>query len=416
MFSRTPSNRLSIWLQRYSLFNRHWLVLFPLLALLAGCADIVPGVTAGIDDAAEHDLQEGLDIEPDELVPEQMDVSIPSGDVMTPEDTVDGETELTATSEDLVVAKPFEPWTLVVLPDTQYYSDKFNDVFMAQTEWIAKNAKELNIRFVAHVGDVTNWNKPEEYKVAADAFAMLQHAAVPFALVTGNHDYEGNAEKRVTLLNSYMSPDVYVASDRFGLFEPDRIENSWHRFTVSGLDYLLLALEFGPRKEVVLWAKDIARENPGAAIILLTHAYLYDDDSRFDWWKKGESQRWNPHSYPMADEPGGVQDGEELWGSWLQDEPNAMLVLCGHTLGDGIGHAVDRGTQGNVVHQLLANFQTGCDSDLPDGGAGFLRLLRFEEPRRIAVTTYSPYWDKFLTDPDNDFVMTFAQADYDDPR
>jgi hypothetical protein len=47
---------------------------------------------------------------------------------------------------------PAGTWTLAVLPDTQYYSQKYPDVFVRQTEWIVANRERHRIRFVAHEG------------------------------------------------------------------------------------------------------------------------------------------------------------------------------------------------------------------------------------------------------------------------
>ena len=49
-------------------------------------------------------------------------------------------------------------FSIVILPDTQIYAESFPDSFYKQTEWIKNNVKELNIKCVIHVGDITNKN------------------------------------------------------------------------------------------------------------------------------------------------------------------------------------------------------------------------------------------------------------------
>ena len=57
----------------------------------------------------------------------------------------------------------------------------------------------------------------------------------------------------------------------------------------------------------------------------------------------------------------------------------------------------------DTVHQLLANYQMGAL-----GGEGFFRLMQFfPAERRVAVRTYSPYEDRFKTDADNEFTLTY---------
>jgi hypothetical protein len=52
------------------------------------------------------------------------------------------------------VAAP-EAFTIVALPDTQFYSSSYPETFAAQTQWIVDNKERLNIVFAAHLGDVS---------------------------------------------------------------------------------------------------------------------------------------------------------------------------------------------------------------------------------------------------------------------
>src|SRR5205085_2879552 len=53
-------------------------------------------------------------------------------------------------------ALPFVPgsWTLVVLPDTQIYSESYPELFKDQTRWIVANKDRYNIKYVLHLGDI----------------------------------------------------------------------------------------------------------------------------------------------------------------------------------------------------------------------------------------------------------------------
>jgi hypothetical protein len=74
-----------------------------------------------------------------------------------------------------------EPFTLIVLPDTQMYTDLRNNTaykmqrgwaryFHKQTKWIKKNKDRLNIVMVAHLGDITQTDSSLEWQVASRAF------------------------------------------------------------------------------------------------------------------------------------------------------------------------------------------------------------------------------------------------------
>ena len=53
-------------------------------------------------------------------------------------------------------------FTIIVLPDTQHYSDQFPEIYTSQTQWIAENKDDLNIVFVSHMGDIVQNNDTDE--------------------------------------------------------------------------------------------------------------------------------------------------------------------------------------------------------------------------------------------------------------
>lgn len=294
-------------------------------------------------------------------------------------------------------------FTLVVLPDTQVYSQSFPQHFMNQTRWLVQNREARNIQFVMHLGDITNNNVAPQWKVAQEAIQQLD-GAVPYSLVPGNHDYgpNGDATTRETGLNEYFSVDQMRRQTTFGdVFEPGRLDNSYHMFTTRGISMLVLALEFGPRQEVVEWANSIVDSHPQHMVLLTTHAYMYYDESRYDWKTKGAKQHWNPHSYGCDKLPGSTNDGQELWDKLVSKHKNFLMTLNGHVLGDGLGKLSTASVGGFDVHQMLVNYQMK-----KEGGEGYLRLIEFlPDNRTIQVKCYSPSLDQYKTDPQNQFVL-----------
>ena len=335
-------------------------------------------------------------------------------DITDATDTTEA-TDATDTPDGPITPSPDASWTLALLPDTQYYAKSYPGIFEAQTAWIAANVADLNIAFVLHEGDVTNNNTDIQWAAARAAMDALNDADVPYAIAPGNHDYGANGKTadRSTLMNEYFSMADYDQSPAVGAFEPGKIDNTWHTFSAGGQDYLVLALEFGPRHKVVAWADGLIVAHPDHMVILVTHAYTFFDESRYDWATKGESQEWNSHSDGIGKDPEGVNDGEELWQKLLAKHPNVILAVNGHVLGDGTGHVISLGNAGNVVHQILANYQTGVKPAQPDGGGGFLRLMTFHPDGSVEVQSYSPPLDEYLTADDQAFTITFDPADYD---
>jgi Calcineurin-like phosphoesterase len=301
-------------------------------------------------------------------------------------------------------------WTLVVLPDTQYYSSFYPEVFNRQTEWIAANKEKHNILFVVHEGDITDKNRPQEWERARAAMDILNQAKVPYALTCGNHEYISPGDKSdrpSPLINRYFKASEYSNSEKVGFFEPGKMENSWHTFTTPTGKYLVLALEFGPRDSVLEWANQTAASMPDHKVIMVTHGYLYHDDTRYDWTTYGPKQAGNPKKGQYV--RGSVNDGEDMWQKLVSKHSNFQFVLSGHVCGDGKAYRADKGDAGNVVHQILINFQDGRGSVKPHrgwGGGGFLRLMQFlPDGQTVRVRTYSPWYDQWLTGTDYEYDL-----------
>ena len=292
-----------------------------------------------------------------------------------------------------------DSFMLAVLPDTQYYSLNWPGIFTAQTSWIAANAQRLRIPYVLHLGDIVDLNTPVEWERAAEAMWLIE-GIVPYALTTGNHDMGpyGNATTRYTLLNEYFSYDRTASWTSFGgAFETGKLENTYHYFSAGGRDYIVIALEWGPRDEAVAWADGVMTRHPDHYGILVTHAYMNNNDFRYDVTDTSRSQLYNPHHYGTA---GSVNDGEQLWQKLVRRHAFVM-VLNGHVLGDGTGYLASVTDKGNTCHQMLSNYQFR-----QLGGEGYMRLLEFmSDGRTVKVYSYSPLYDFFLTEPDQNLTL-----------
>lgn len=306
-------------------------------------------------------------------------------------------------------ALPEGGWTLVVMPDTQNMALSFPEVLERETKWIVANRERYNIRFVIHEGDIVNNNTHPEWANARRAMDHLLRAKLPFSLLPGNHDLGrwGQSGTRDTMLSDYFTFWDYKIAEKYGLFEPTRLENSWHHLTTPGGKFLILSLEFGPRAAVLAWASKVVADNAERQVIVVTHAHLYADGTRYDWAKHGEKQRWNPKVYPIGKNGGDVNDAEEMWTKFVSKHANIRFVLSGHVLSNGTGYLVSEGEHGNRVHQILANYQSGVVPDRGFGGAGIVRLMHFSaDNRTVAVRTFSTWHERFITEPEHEFSVT----------
>jgi 3',5'-cyclic AMP phosphodiesterase CpdA len=288
---------------------------------------------------------------------------------------------------------------VAVLPDTQIYSLKYPGILTLQAAFIAARAKALDIRSVLHLGDIVHENTPTEWRRARKALQILD-GTVPLIVAPGNHDYGpgGNAATRDTPLNQHFPFATAAAQPGFGgAFAPGKLDNSYHLLTAGGRNYVVLALEWGPRDEVITWASEIMTAHPDRWGILVTHAYLDEHDRRQDHTVPSRHEPHNPHAYGT---PGPMNDGEEIWQKLVRHH-RFVLTVSGHVLGDGTGYLVSRTDRGNLCHQMLVNFQTRAF-----GGEGLMRLLEFlPDAKTVRVHTYTPLYEAFLDGPDHAFAI-----------
>jgi hypothetical protein len=260
-------------------------------------------------------------------------------------------------------------FTIAVIPDTQ------GEVFGAdkrlphRNRWLVKRRDALDLRFVAQVGDLTNWGWLDRAQLrrASRGFQILDDAGVPYAIAVGNHDtravgwdgrggyggaaYVDNPECRDRFSAQECRTEVLVRrteeineffdAERFGAvrgaYEPGKIDNLYSTFRVDGLRWMVLDLELWPRKDAVVWADRVVRAHPRHNVIVNTHSYLTAGGAISTSAEYGStSPRY-------------------LWDTLVSRHRNIVMVLSGHT-GQGATR-VDRGVHGNKVVSMLTNLR-----------------------------------------------------------
>lgn len=298
---------------------------------------------------------------------------------------------------------PETPDTVVVLPDTQFYACAYPKIFEQQTRWIVEQRAAFGIALVLHTGDIVDTDVTSQWDVASDALHQLD-GVVPYLAVPGNHDLSAD---RSSLMPDYFAPDLLALYDWDAESrEPDRLDNAYAIVEVAEQRWLFLGLEFAPRDAVVEWAAQVLQEHAELPAVLFTHAYLDGDGRRYDR-ALSPRQKYHPDDYDMTPAQG-VNDGQDLWKKLVEPNDNVRLTLSGHAIPDGTAHAIAERSDGTRVHQLLANYQLcdRCPCAEVEGGGGYLRLLRFDPNGQwIRVSTYSPHYDRSLTDSENELAL-----------
>ncbi|MDE2658415.1 MAG: metallophosphoesterase, partial [Verrucomicrobiota bacterium] len=158
-------------------------------------------------------------------------------------------------------------------------------------------------------------------------------------------------------------------------------------FEAAGLKFLIVALEYHPRDEVLDWANRIVAEHPDHRAIVLTHSYLRGNKTRTTNRLKLKGN-----------------NGEQMWQKFVRKHKNMFMVLCGHFSGEAV--LTSAGDHGNQVHQILSDYQ-----GMNNGGESWLRYMVFQpEANKIGIYTYNPALDKFRNGPSSRFDLDYPMA------
>ena len=282
------------------------------------------------------------------------------------------------------------PFTIVLLPDTQNYTRSSNGIYKKQLQWIVDNKTKENIKFVIHLGDITNNNTTEQWKIASAAHEVLDKAKIPYAIATGNHDYINDspsrgASKFKTYFNDARMNKAFGNPSWFSGYKYDT--NSYSTFKVGNIPFLVLALEYAPRKDVICWANEVIKKHPDHRVIVETHSYLTHnsgtDDSKY---AGGADGRYVPYGL----------NGKEVYNELVSRHSNVIMAVGGH-VGDS-EFRQKKGNTGNVISEMLVDYQfeKKCSSGAcsahclhePDSGNGWMRTLKFD-PKTNKVTAKS---------------------------
>ncbi len=304
-------------------------------------------------------------------------------------------------------------FTIMVMPDTQYYTQRYPETFHKQTQWIAETAAKYNTVFVLHLGDVTETAADPEWKMAQEAFARLD-GKVPYLPTPGNHDYGGRLQvktHRSPYSNFFPVAHFQKMATYGGVYDkqPDKSDNQYHTLEAGGRKWLFLALEYGPRTDVLRWAGDVCAKHHDHSVIITTHAYLDPRTNRrfpadlppaVPKAKTPEEAKLKAAEPDLKEKPD-LNQGEEMWRKLVALHPNIVMVLCGHA--SYTSHAVSKGNAGNTVHEVVVDYQRDVN-----GGNGWMRLLQFlPDGKTVRTRDYSPLLDLSCTMEDRSYDMTF---------
>jgi len=279
-----------------------------------------------------------------------------------------------------------DDFTIVVLPDTQYYTVADRNLaqfFYDQTVWVRENRDAYNIVAVIHNGDLVNNGDryQNQWTVADRAMSTLETPedgladGVPYGIAVGNHDLtEFGVAGTAVSFNEYFGSSRFSGRAYYGGHYGKNNNNSWFTFSAGGLDFVVVNLEYDTTQDpaVLAWARSIFEMHPRAFGILNSH-YLIGKTGNF-----------------------GAQ-GKAIYEA-LRDVQNLQIMTCGHV---GAEAARTDVFEGHPIHTMLADYQFE-----DDGGGGKLRIWEFSPVRdEVTVRTYSPSRDQWYTGEASEFTL-----------
>ena len=291
-----------------------------------------------------------------------------------------------------------KPFTILMLPDTQYYSELHPEIIKSMTQWIVDNHEAQNIVGVVHVGDIVQNgrkgnSKPIEWQ-NADAAMSLLDGAVPWGVVAGNHDSDTESYL------AHFGPRRFAGKSWFLGSSPDQLSTA-QIFSSGRHKILSIHLWINAPDATLAWAESILDRFPGVPAMVTTHVYL---------------------TTPLAIPPAkfgreqaaryGQNSGEQIWNKFVRRCPQVFLVCCGHWAEEYTQFS--RNDAGSTTIEMM------CDYDARPKrhrfGGGLMRLITIKPvDNEVLMRTYSPWLDKWETDGDSQFVVKLDLSERDRP-
>ena len=292
-------------------------------------------------------------------------------------------------------------YTFAVIPDTQMlfskavdsngknlYTNGYNledNVLYKNTSWLVDNKDALGLKFVMHLGDLTDsltTNYEWQTKGAIELYYgmtgmnVLTDAGIPWSMSRGNHDGNSIAQcldywdngftvtydEKTYSFNGYNGANYGVGSTRisnlqsanslieFGSMTAENMRNTYYTFQAGNEKWLVVALDLEPSTDAITWANEVISAHADHKTIITTHAYM------------------NSSGGFMGSSMTGGNYGETLWTDLGSKHSNVVLFLCGHHSGENVVKKALVGENGNTVwnfmidfshHEFIGNRQTG---------------------------------------------------------
>eukprot|EP00929_Paragymnodinium_shiwhaense_P041512 TRINITY_DN21550_c0_g1_i2.p1 TRINITY_DN21550_c0_g1~~TRINITY_DN21550_c0_g1_i2.p1 ORF type:complete len:332 (-),score=58.92 TRINITY_DN21550_c0_g1_i2:821-1816(-) len=275
---------------------------------------------------------------------------------------------------------PAADFTIVAVPDTQFYvmntgySGSWQYEWVAQADWLAEQVEKLKVKAVIHLGDIVEFSTdPEQWHRFLQNWRKIEDSGVAWSVVPGNHDlvtmWDPWGQHRWDLYNYYMSDSWQRNPYLQEGFPEGKYENTLVFFETDGLEFMILGLELGPRQATLDWAGWHLDKNPQKHAIILVH---YVD--------------WLLHEGPNV-------------ADFAKHFRNVFMIHQGHSCARE-WYKTFNNIWGEPIIEIMSDYQ--CTGD------GYLRYYSFRlRDAQVDAHTYSPSLGCYETDADSQFTFAF---------
>lgn len=264
-------------------------------------------------------------------------------------------------------------FTVVAIPDTQYYTAYHKEIFQWQTYWICACQSDMNTAVAVHLGDIVEHNNMEEHEwlTAKQAFRYLKRCKVPTTALPGNHD---TRKQDKTLYDKYLpyhffedwfsEPSIVAQGYEYHVYDTNTSRNGYVRFSKGGQSFIQLHIgyvEYLPdRISIMDWAENVIKNHPNDLVLISTH-YAASD------------------CYTLVQ-----MDVYTL----MKENCNVLMAFGGHVFecgGEKIHHVTN--VCGETRHVFITDYQ-----GRKEGGDGWIRFYTFHKDSSMNGTINKPPW------------------------
>jgi hypothetical protein len=250
-------------------------------------------------------------------------------------------------------------YSMIALPDTQFLSSTYPQLYSDLTRWIADNEEAYNIKAVMHMGDMVNDDATHQWFACKTAMDILNTTNIPWMPMRGNHDPSAGFNATFPYAKYGANRSWFGGSYEHDALGQDKLDSNYWNVTAGDREYLILSLGWSPSQGAVDWAKSIIEANPHKNVILTAHAFMYWDGSHLN----DEDLDW------------ASMYGSKIWEDIGAKYPNVVLAMGGHIGYPDLIARTDQNGAGAEVASLLCDAQ-GIDLSY---GLGMLMMLTFHE-------------------------------------